>query len=352
MLVQNKFNLLKLLIVAFALNACSMGDNSVPHFKIGNPYQIEGVTYVPKIEPNYIEEGVASWYGEEFHGRKTANGEVFDKHSMTAAHRTLPLPSYVVVENLENGKKVTVRVNDRGPFAKNRIIDMSMEAAEKLGFKEKGTAKVKVTYLKKASLDAITTVQTKEEDAQQLKLALGSPYERSVYEREQQNKTKLADASSIISSSAYAATTPAKAASASMPSFSKSNIEFQSPSKANPRGYYNGKSIPASQRYAKTIAESSNSYNSKGELLTGYNTSSNQYNSTIQLGAFSNLESAIKFTFKDRALYDSRIKESFQNGRKIYKVQIGEYNSKEEALANINRYKAIGVNDAFVVTGQ
>ena len=120
-------------------------------YKVGNPYQIAGIWYYPAIDYDYNETGVASWYGPGFHGRLTANGEVYDQHRLTAAHRTLPLPSIVQVTNLENGRSIRLRVNDRGPFAKNRIIDVSAKAAELLGFRNKGTAKVRVEVLPEES---------------------------------------------------------------------------------------------------------------------------------------------------------------------------------------------------------
>lgn len=117
------------------------------HFKIGTPYQISNKWYYPKVNIDYDEIGVASWYGPKFNRKKTANGEIFKKHHLTAAHPTLPLPSIVAVENLENGKRILVRINDRGPFAKDRIIDLSEKAAKKLNFKEQGTTLVRVTFL-------------------------------------------------------------------------------------------------------------------------------------------------------------------------------------------------------------
>lgn len=113
-------------------------------FKIGRPYRINGIWYHPAVDWDYVEEGVASWYGAEFHGRDTANGERFDMHDLSAAHRTLPLPSMVIVTNLENGRSLKLRVNDRGPFARDRIIDVSKSAAKALGFYHQGTARVRV----------------------------------------------------------------------------------------------------------------------------------------------------------------------------------------------------------------
>lgn len=136
-------------------------------YKVGRPYKISNVWYYPKIDYAYREEGIASWYGPGFHGRSTANGERFDQNAMTAAHRTLPLPSVVRVTNLENGRSVKVRVNDRGPFAHGRIIDLSRAAAESLAFRQQGTARVLVEIVEHESRAFAGDVMTAEaaEDA-------------------------------------------------------------------------------------------------------------------------------------------------------------------------------------------
>ncbi len=122
-------------------------------YHVGKPYVIAGVTYVPEENPNYRAVGTASWYGDAFHGRLTSNGEVFDMRSITAAHPTLPLPSYVRVTNLSNRKSLIVRVNDRGPFHANRVIDVSSRAADLLGFRHRGTARVSVEYVGRAKIE-------------------------------------------------------------------------------------------------------------------------------------------------------------------------------------------------------
>jgi len=123
-----------------------------PMYKVGNPYKINGKWYYPAIDYNYNEVGIASWYGPGFHGKKTANGEVFDQNKISAAHKTLPMPSIVKVTNLDNGKVLeNIRVNDRGPFAGNRIIDLSKKAAQELGFVNSGVAKVRVEIMENES---------------------------------------------------------------------------------------------------------------------------------------------------------------------------------------------------------
>lgn len=111
------------------------------------PYQVRGRWYTPKDQPNYEEVGMASWYGDAFNGRPTSSGERFDMHALTAAHKTLPLPGLVEVTNLENGRRMVVRINDRGPFVDSRIIDLSREAAQELGMLSQGVGRVRVRYL-------------------------------------------------------------------------------------------------------------------------------------------------------------------------------------------------------------
>jgi rare lipoprotein A len=122
-------------------------------YRVGKPYTVAGRVYVPEEDVNYREEGTASWYGDDFHGRQTANGEVFDMESLTAAHPTLPMPCYARVTNLFNGKSLIVRVNDRGPYHGNRLIDVSNRAAELLEFKGNGVARVRVEYVGRAPLE-------------------------------------------------------------------------------------------------------------------------------------------------------------------------------------------------------
>jgi len=134
------------------------------HAKLGKTYKIRGKEYTPEVDHDYSEEGLASWYGDDFHCNKTANGESFNKWEMSAAHRTLPLPSVVRVTNLSNNKSIKVTINDRGPFVddKNRIIDLSEAAASKLGFKNKGIEKVKVDYLYAESQNLVAKLELPE----------------------------------------------------------------------------------------------------------------------------------------------------------------------------------------------
>ncbi len=122
-------------------------------YRVGSHYMVAGRVYVPEDDPHYRAEGLASWYGSDFRGRSTANGEIFDSESISAAHPTLPLPSYVRVTNLGNGRSIIVRVNDRGPYHGNRIIDVSKRTAHLLGFTVRGTARVRVEYVGRAPME-------------------------------------------------------------------------------------------------------------------------------------------------------------------------------------------------------
>lgn len=133
--------------------------DSKGYYKVGKPYQIKGLWYYPKVDYRYRETGIASWYGPQFHGKKTANGEIFDMNLVSAAHRTLPMPSIVRVINLRNGRALKIRVNDRGPFARGRIIDLSRRAAQLLGFLREGTVPVRVEILEDESRLAAVKAQ-------------------------------------------------------------------------------------------------------------------------------------------------------------------------------------------------
>ena len=161
------------LFSVLALTACGSGRVAPPsgtlsgtptnnggYYKVGKPYQIKGNWYYPEENYSYDETGIASWYGADFHDQATANGEIYNKNELTAAHKTLPMPSLARVTNLENGRSIVVRVNDRGPFSGARIIDVSQRAAQLLGFERIGTAKVRVQVLadeSKAIADAMRT---------------------------------------------------------------------------------------------------------------------------------------------------------------------------------------------------
>jgi rare lipoprotein A len=151
------------------------GTTGRAHYKVGQPYQIKGIWYYPKEDYAYDETGIASWYGADFHEKATANGEVFNKNELTAAHATLPMPSLARVTNLENGRSLVVRVNDRGPFAGARIIDVTQRAAQLLGFEKQGTAKVRVQVLADESKAIADAMRRYGSPAPETKVAAAAP---------------------------------------------------------------------------------------------------------------------------------------------------------------------------------
>jgi rare lipoprotein A len=171
---------LALLAGCLAVGGCAETRNAAPYpvteadtqagpsgtFKVGKPYQIQGVWYYPSEDYDFDETGIASWYGPDFHGKYTANGERFDQNEVSGAHRTLPMPCFIRVTNLDNGRSLVVRVNDRGPFAHGRILDLSRRAAQLLGMELTGTAKVRVQIMADESRTLALQLKSKGEVTQ------------------------------------------------------------------------------------------------------------------------------------------------------------------------------------------
>ncbi|MEQ1696056.1 MAG: septal ring lytic transglycosylase RlpA family protein [Hyphomicrobiaceae bacterium] len=178
-------------------------------YKLGVPYRIANVWYVPHEDPNYDRTGTGSWYGADFHGRKTANGEIYNMNALTAAHPTLPIPSYVSVTNLANNRTILVRVNDRGPYVGGRLIDLSRASAQALGYETAGTANVRVRYMGRAPLNG--------DDSRERAYLAAQPWHgNSIAAREQQapvwrpaRPVQQADATPAYAPPAYGQPAPA-----------------------------------------------------------------------------------------------------------------------------------------------
>lgn len=267
-------------------------------YKIGKPYQIGDVWYYPREEPDYDETGIASWYGPTFYGKRTANGEMYDGNQLTAAHRTLPMPVNVRVTNLQNGKSIIVRVNDRGPYSRGRIIDLSKRAAELLDVVQSGTARVRVTFIARADLNGAPQSNTQPEIASALP-AVPTP---------------------------KVETQPLGAGPATPPS----------PAIAPPP-------IPA-QLFAD---------NGLGGVPSGQVTQvpvpavTHLY---VQVGAFSRLDNAR--TLLNKLGGDLRISTLQRAGQTLYRVRTGPLNSTGEADAALARITGQGSNDAQIVVDQ
>lgn len=271
-------------------------------YKIGNPYQIGNVWYYPAEQPDYDETGIASWYGPTFYGKSTANGEAYSGDLLTAAHKTLPLPVNVRVTNLDNGKSLVVRVNDRGPYARGRIIDLSRRAAELLDVVKTGTAKVRVTYLGRADRagGGAPPPETPVEIARALPAAPAAKVDTSALD--------------IVPGAAVAP--PVREAALPKPD---PTVSAGIPS-TEPTGQVNQVPVPAATHLY------------------------------VQVGAFSKLENAK--TLMSRLGGDLRISTLQRNGQTLYRVRTGPLNSLEEADNALSRVTGAGSTDAHIIVDQ
>jgi peptidoglycan lytic transglycosylase len=301
---------------------------SVPGYKVGKPYRINGVWYYPSVDYDYREIGVASWYGPGFHGRSTANGEAYDMNDLTAAHRTLPMPSIVRVTNLENGRSIKLRVNDRGPFVGNRIIDVSRRAAQLLGFHIGGTARV--------------LVENVAEESKQLAAALGVRVDTAMIEHPtEQPFMELASANEISSS------TPE--ISSAMPTSPIPEPEIQSEPQIGQAAMMAVTALqepPASSDPEMETFPRINPAIPQTERRPELKVASIRY---VQAGAFADVDRA---DFARRRL--SRIgpivmSPSRVNGRELLRVRVGPLFSDDEAERVLASVSQAGFPDCLVV---
>jgi rare lipoprotein A len=305
------------------LAACSKGGPS-PYegtkgpvgVKLGKPYTVLGQYYEPKYDPNYQEEGIASWYGPGFHGRMTASGEEFDTSEMTCAHRTLPMPSLVRVENLDNGREAIVRVNDRGPFAKSRIIDLSSAAADRLGVKSTGTARVRVTYLKEETEDYIADLGL---DMPEWMRGGGSQYAQHSMPSTTSPRMRLeeqSEAAPLMPATVMASDLPPPEMSG------RAQVSKSEDSKPNVP------SIRAS--YTPIVPESASSY-------------------SVQTGSFTARKNAESHASTLAQLGQSAIREVIVNGKQFFRVSFGPVSTAAQAQQMLEQARALGFTDARIL---
>lgn len=272
-------------------------------YKVGNPYKIDGITYTPQETFTLVETGVASWYGPGFHGKATANGERYDQSDRTAAHRTLQMPSVVRVTNLDNGQSTIVRINDRGPFARNRIIDLSRTAAQEIDMIGRGTARVRVEQLQAESL----TVK-------EVAIGGGGPAE--------QHEALAQLASGRRGTPAPA---PVQVAAVAQPTAAPPPQAVQAVWPTNPRL----PAVPASLASAPAVGAGNGFY--------------------VQVGAFSTPENAERRRGDIRSYGNSEVSQASAGGRDVYRVRLGPYTTTEAAGIVADRLKRSGYGDARVV---
>lgn len=304
-------------------------------YKVGQPYKIDGVTYTPKETFTLSETGTASWYGPGFHGKSTANGERYDQADRTAAHRTLQMPAIVRVTNLENGRSTVVRVNDRGPFARSRVIDLSRTAAEEIDMVGKGTARVRIDQLQAESL-AVKDVA----------LSGGGPAEQ------QQAVAQLASGSRAAPTPAPAPVPAPVPVAAPPPPVMQASYEPSATPAAPAQAAYTppprsgtpfGPPRSVSGDIPPTIASLS--------TPTATATPSSQLNGFfVQVGAFSTQENAEKQRSAVRSYGHPEISQGSASGRDVYRVRLGPYTTPDAAGIVADRLKRSGYGDARVVS--
>ena len=301
---NNKYVLLIFLLLfitscsetSFIINSAKiLGDSKYgdrPKYKVGKPYKINGQWFYPAVDYQYDEIGIASWYGPNFHGKKTANGEIFNQNAISAAHKTLPIPSIVIVTNLENNKKLEIRINDRGPFVRGRIIDLSKKAAEILGIFKSGTAKVRVQINEEKSRKIAMDYDNYEvfvSDAGQSEKVLKKEIKTNVLNNDEQNKAKL----------------------------KKTNDQKKEKISKN------------------EIIKSDKEFNNKKML--------------IQVGAFSDIRNAKK-ALEKLVNFKAFIKREFVNEKYFYRVRIGPISSQSVAQNILEKLKNNGLKNSKLIT--
>lgn len=313
-LVMPLFRLSAVLVLLACLGACAShrggggSSASVPSrgaYKVGNPYQIDGVTYVPQEEFNHVETGVASWYGPGFHSKATANGETYDQGDHTAAHRTLQMPAIVRVTNLDNGRSTVVRINDRGPYARGRIIDMSRAAAEDLQMTGRGTAHVRIEQLGPES-----------QAVKEVALGGGGAAEQQAALTQLASGQRSAPAPATVAPPTAAALPPQQAL-----------VRAEPPPVA-----------PTAGRGGPTIASiASGSSQSGGSFY-------------VQTGAFSTINNATRQRELISSYGSTEIFQASAGGHEVYRVRVGPYTTPDAAGIVADRLKRSGYGEARVVT--
>lgn len=285
-------------------------------YQVGQPYQVAGRWFEPKEQPNYDKTGTASWYGEAFHKRKTSNGEWFDMNRLTAAHATLPIPSYARVTNLENGRTVVVRINDRGPFVGTRVIDLSKKSADVLGYQNKGTAHVRVQYIGPAPLDdngSHLLAMNKEN-------ARGTPL-RSMIAMADRQRGRSTVTDTMVADAAAG----------------------QSRKSAAP------KPQPAAAPQVETVAYQPPPPEPQVQTLqpSGYET-----NFFIQLGSFSDAGNAARARDQFAAVWPVQFIELSGANGPVYRVRLGPIADQADAMTALDNAYAAGFSDARMIRSQ
>ena len=314
-------------------------SKSVGTFKVGSSYKIKGKRYYPAETYNFTEVGKASWYGPGFHGKLTANGEIFDKNELTAAHRTLQLPSIIQVTNLNNGRQVILRVNDRGPFAHNRILDVSERAAVLLGFKKKGVAKVRIEVLADASKEVAAVAKTgkstkgfeiaynknKAMPVQQVRRqVIDTPQELRNQKQIALNNSDNLNPNNIDTSQSVFNTSP----NAALTSVQAQKLDTIVQQAVRPNALQPNADLTANEISKKL---------SSGKRMF------------VQAGSFSQEVNALNYSSKLANLGPSRVYLTQLNNQPFYRVRLGPYQDPRQAQTILNSLNSTGNSNAVIV---
>ena len=335
--------------LSFGLSACGWGDDNgeklgerviplgqpVPkgggYYQVGKPYQVAGLWYTPREDPGYDQVGNASWYGELFHGRRTANGEIYDMDRLSAAHPTLPLPVYARVTNLNNGRSIVVRVNDRGPYARDRIMDLSRRSAEMLGFRNHGTATVRVRYLGRAPLNG--------DDSYERRYLATQGWAQFAAKG---NSSKGRDAPVAVSSIADMQTLPAE---------NPENLAVPW-KEAAPKGEASAPADPALLGWqATTRGAELPPPQATGSIPRGAKTKAQADGLVVQAGSFKNKENADRARITLAALGPVEVTPIDVGGDVYYRVWVGPFSATPDTKTALAKVKSAGFQGAKIVGG-
>ncbi len=351
------------IVVLGILTSCQPSPSGKPtgNVKIGKPYEIAGKMYYPEYDSNYDRVGTASWYGPGFHGKYTANGELFNQDDLTAAHPTLPMPSMVRVTNLQTGKSAIIRVNDRGPFKDNRIIDLSKKSAQRLGIQ--GLAKVRVQFLLQETEEYLAAIRSgqsfdmvayndKPKEAKIVENIRNSSYDDT------QGVTEAAPVVSVSS----VETTPSEEARV------EDNLIHDAPISTQPVEIYKNESRDNDSHARGTAWASDNvTLPEPGSVAPSAGKSQPAFNPppvaddvpqvsevpggiyTIQAGVFSTEENASKLVDKVSSLASANIENVDVNGRSLWRVRVGSFDDRQSAETILADVRASGVPDARII---
>ncbi len=373
-------------VAGAGLAACASASNvatpspGAGEYKVGQPYQVGGQWYTPHEQPDYDEEGIASWYGPTFYGHRTADGEIYNANDMTAAHPTLPMPVYVRVTNLDNGRQAVLRVNDRGPYANNRIIDVSEHAAEVLGFKRAGTAHVRVQYIGRADNGAPPPADDDSPevmaDNSRTSSADGSDVADTAADAEEATQTAALNAASagatlaartapVVISPAVAAPLPSAGAAVGDDTADSAQPDVAQPDSApaGMPGDYSGPTPPAPVSVASLPPDSAGDVPAPAPLppqasapvdpkpAAAVSTPARTH-LYIQAGAFSSRENANRLVGLLASIGSFFVSPVEKAGTELYRVRSGPFDDLAAATAALARVTGLGNNAARIVVDQ